>query len=474
VSAAPAWLVVAAATKGNAKPFEGAVSEWLETQPTGQISRAVQTVADSIPTGEFDHNEMIRLQSKLVGLASDGLTGVGWALDRLRSEYLRGEYDQPKYRDAYDTALAKRIRTHGAPNTRVTLPLTKKERKAKKRKAVAPVEPATAAPGYVDVAGILAGDMTPPKPDAGAMRADGALTLYRGKVNGLVGESEAGKTLIATAMVADELRRGGSALWVDVDHNGAPATLGRLIAAGVLVDVLTDASRFRLVVPEDRASVAAAVADAGTWQPTIAVVDSVGEIVPMFGGDSNSSDDFTRVHREVFVPLARAGAAVLAIDHLAKTALGTGYASGTGAKKRAVDGAYYGVKLVESFRPGVGGAAALTILKDRHGGVRATTPGETAAVFRLDSRVDEWSWEFHVGRSDDERAAAGAEADIATVLALDPFPTSRTALQSALRDINGKGWNNERAHAALTQAAARRASTFPIDPARPTTPTSER
>jgi hypothetical protein len=84
-------------------------------------------------------------------------------------------------------------------------------------------------------------------------------------------------------------------------------------------------------------------------------------------------------------------------------------------------------------------------------------------VFRLDSRAGEWSWEFHPGRSDDERAADGLEQDVAAVLALKPLPTSRTALQSALRDATGRGWKNERASAALAEASRRLAMTFPLD-----------
>jgi len=186
----------------------------------------------------------------------------------------------------------------------------------------------------------------------------------------------------------------------------------------------------------------------------------------MFGSDSRSEDDYTRIHREVFTPLAEAGAAVLVLDHVAKTALSTGYATGTGAKKRAMNGAYYAVKVIERFTPGEGGAASLTILKDRPGGVRANTQSETAAVFRLDSRADAWSWEFHPGRSADERIADQLTADVAFVLALDPFPSSRDAVIKAAREATGKGWRNSRADAALKAARNRQGvgpTTLPLN-----------
>ncbi|MFE1644925.1 bifunctional DNA primase/polymerase [Microbacterium sp. P01] len=317
---------------------------------------------------------------------------------------------------------------------------------------------------WVNVSEALGGDMTPPAPDAGGVRADGSRMLYRGTVNGIVGEPEAGKGLTATAMATDELQRGGSIVWVDVDHNGAASILGRLREAGVADDVLGNPERFRLAVPDSRDVLAAAIRSAAATPPTLAVIDSVGEVMSMHGAKSNDDGDYTRVHRAVFTPLADAGAAVLVLDHLAKTALTTGYASGTGAKKRAMDGAYYGINIVEAFRPGVGGAAALKILKDRHGGVRAATEGDTAAVFRLDSRGGAMTWEFWPGKSDERRLDDRARADLEFVLSLDPLPTSRLGVIDAVKAETGKGWAKDRADAALKAAREHLSSSFPIDP----------
>lgn len=56
------------------------------------------------------------------------------------------------------------------------------------------------------------------------------------------------------------------------------------------------------------------------WRPAVAVVDSIGELLPLHGLNSNSADEFTVVHSNVLKPLAKAGTAVLAVDHLAKSA----------------------------------------------------------------------------------------------------------------------------------------------------------
>lgn len=320
---------------------------------------------------------------------------------------------------------------------------------------------------YADVAVLIENGVQRREPDAGGIRADGTRMAYSAAVNGLVGPPESGKTLVAIAQACDELARDGRVLHIDADHNGAEATISLYLAAvNVEHDTLTDRDRFRYVDVRSADHLRRVIAEAGEWEPTLVVIDSVGEIVPLFGGDSNSNDDYRRIHRETLLPLARLGAAVLVLDHVTKEEGRGGYAIGAGAKKAAIDGSYLAVAVMDPFVPGEGGAAALTILKDRHGGLRAASPAgknPTAAVFRLDSRAGSSSWEFHPGRSVEERSDEQAEADVEFVLSLDPFPTSRTKLQAALKASQGKGWRDERANAALTEARRRRdaLTTFP-------------
>lgn len=107
---------------------------------------------------------------------------------------------------------------------------------------------------------------------------------------------------------------------LDIDHNGLAAVMGRLIALEVRQDYLADPRRFRHTEPEGRGELIRVVTDMRLWTPRLAVVDSVGEMVPMFGS-SNDPDDYTTVNRTVLVPLAQTGAAVAAIDHLLASAL---------------------------------------------------------------------------------------------------------------------------------------------------------
>ncbi len=459
---APDWALVDAKLKGDDRAPSATLEQWAARAVPGKASKPLRKVAARIAEHDTDHSTMLEVVAEIVKAGSSGDPGAPALLAETRERYTR---HYPDHARAFDAAAEGSVKHHGLAPRR--LELSKAERKALRRRQRGDDAEPDAAPArslYVDVAAVLAGGLSAPEPTEGSHRADGLPLLYAGAVNGFMGPPESAKTLTAVAMTADTLDRGGSALWVDVDHNGAPATISRLVAAGIDAEVLTDPARFRLLVGESKEDLEAAVRDAVEHPPTIAVFDSVGEIMPLYGASSNDADEYSAVHRAVFAPVAVAGAAVLVLDHVAKTAAGSGYASGSGAKKRAIDGALYELKVTETFRPGVGGAAVLLLRKDRHGGIRAKTPGERAAVFRLDSRAGSWTWDFYAPRDDDELADEKAEADVAFTLALEPFPTSKERLIAAVRDATGKGWRAERAAAALTEARRRRASptTLPL------------
>lgn len=328
---------------------------------------------------------------------------------------------------------------------------------------------------YADAEAVLAriienGGAQTRTPDAGGVRNDGVRLGYRGKTHAIVGAPESGKTLLMVAMACDELRAGGSVLHLDADDNSADDTFALYLSYGIGPEVLGDRARFRYSAVATADGARRFVADAADWRPTMAILDAVAPFLALFGYDPNSNSDYRAWHAEIPQRLSAFGSSVWQIDHTNR-ADGDGfrYAGGAGQKLGAISGAQYGVAVVEPFVPGHGGASALKILKDRPGGVRAASPAgksPTAAVFRLDSRDGACTWEFWRGRDDSDRREEQADADVAYVLSLDPFPTSRTALQAALKASQGKGWSNDRAYAALEAARTRRDSltTFPIDP----------
>lgn len=288
---------------------------------------------------------------------------------------------------------------------------------------------------YVDVAAVLDGYTDAPQTAVGGRRSDGTPLLYAGAVNVLLGAPEAGKTLVAGAMAADELFSGGRVLWIDLDHNGAPALLHRFREFGVDRDTLCDRARFRLAIPEDTDQLLAVVAESAG--ASLAVVDSIGELIPLFGANSNNADDYTNVNRQVLAAIAGKGAGVLGIDHEAKSLDSAAYgAMGTMAKKRAVDGALLRVTNIRPFRPGHGGEARLTVVKDRHGYLRSLTDNErepSIATFLLESRGNALHARFLM-----PVPRVAAPDDVELLLELVPPPKSVRDVKERMRWGTGR------------------------------------
>lgn len=232
---------------------------------------------------------------------------------------------------------------------------------------------------YLDVAAALRGELKPVEPDTGSIRNDGLPLLYSGKVNGLVGDPESGKTLIGLAMIVDTLERGGSAAILDLDHNGIMETLTRLTSFGADRETLADHSRFRLASPESRSEYLALLEDITEWTPSIVLVDSIGELGALFGANLNRDEEYAPLNRLAVQPFATAGSAVIVVDHMAKNEQSRSFgAGGTIRKKAAINGAYYEVSLSgrEGFTRSRGGRAYLKLKKDRPGGIKDQSPAE--------------------------------------------------------------------------------------------------
>ncbi|MFJ2355113.1 hypothetical protein [Frigoribacterium sp. NPDC087798] len=197
------------------------------------------------------------------------------------------------------------------------------------------------------------------------------------------------------------------------------------------------------------------------------VVDSMGELLPIFGASSDSSDEYTKVHRAVLTAAARAGAAVLTIDHLAKGSESRAFGgTGTIAKKRAVDGALYRVEASQAFAPGKGGAASVRLLKDRHGSVRggldASSNGvrePTVTTFVIDAPTSDWRFDAPGPvLTEAQLEDAKARVDAARLDLLNPPPTSQRDVQTRMK------WGGSRALVALNEWKSQRSGSAPVAP----------
>lgn len=304
---------------------------------------------------------------------------------------------------------------------------------------------------YVDVAALLNGGLPePPKPVL-LRREDGRYVFYGGQVNYVFGDPESGKTLIAGAACSEALLAHRRVLFIDMDHNGPESTVCRFIDFGVAEETLANRDYFRYVEPEDNQHLLEVVADAIEWRPAVAVVDSVGELLPALKLSSNSPDDFTTAHSRVLKKLAMAGACVLAIDHLPKNSENRANGpTGTTAKRRAIGGVSIRVTINEQFAPGQKGSCFLSLNKDRHGGLRRwcnpDTKEPTIGLFELDSTTGDLLWNLRPPVLGDSAKVNGvSEDDVEALSELDPPPAS-------VRDVKDRlKWGSTRATRVLNE-----------------------
>lgn len=262
--------------------------------------------------------------------------------------------------------------------------------------------------GLADLTWVLSGVAPTSPPPVYARRTDGTALFYRGRVNGVFGDPESGKTWLAQIAGVEALNNGGTFTMVDVDHNGQDHTAARLMLLGAHPTAIADPTRFRYYEPEDAEQLRAAVIDITSLIPDVVILDSLGEILPMLGVKSVDNDEITAALRTICMPPAKAGSCVIAVDHLPKSAeaRSTGYAIGGTAKKRAVDGAYLRAEARTQPTPGGIGRITLRIEKDRTGELRKSSGGGYAGTFTLDSTVPgvtTWS----IGREDSPITADG-------------------------------------------------------------------
>ncbi|MDZ8202086.1 bifunctional DNA primase/polymerase [Microbacterium sp. SSW1-59] len=442
---APAWGVVQRQEHGYSSTVS--LDAWLAEERSPEPSAKARRLAAAMPLEGVSNPDLLALLTPLVDALMMGY-GRRLTYDIARERYTR---NYPDAGEAFDKAWTRAIaRVEADWDAVMQAPPTEYVSRARDEHDSDDL--------YVDVAAVLRGARRRAKATIGT-RTDGQGLFYRGKVNTLMGDPESGKTLIAACIAADVLAAGGRVLWLDLDHNGGPDMVALLQGFGVHTSVLMDRARFRLAseVLDGQEDVLRAVADAAEWGPDYVVIDSVGELLPLFGASSDSADDFTSVNRKVAARLATQGACVVTIDHLAKGHDSRAYgASGTMAKKRAANGAYYEVVNVITFTPSGGGRADLRIVKDRPGNVRDNSPRDgkrpRAASFGLNRDAqDQPQWRFFAPQDAPVKPPTRSlevqmvESDVDKLRALDPAPTSKRDVMARMK------WGGPRALEALRQ-----------------------
>lgn len=226
-----------------------------------------------------------------------------------------------------------------------------------------------------DLGPVLTGEQAEEPPTILA-RTDGQPLWYRGKVNGLIGESESGKTWVALEAVRQLLTRRRHVLYLDFE-DAAPGIVSRLRALG-LDDALIRA-HLVYVDPSETLTIDAKLDLTETLQARefdLIVVDGFNAAMTLLGLDLMSNTDATKFSQQLLKPLAKTGAAVAYIDHIPKNGKDeTSGGIGAQAKRAMTTGCALRVKVVEPFGKGMTGELIMTVDKDRAGHVRGASGG---------------------------------------------------------------------------------------------------
>lgn len=214
---------------------------------------------------------------------------------------------------------------------------------------------------------------------------NGTPILYEGKVNALYGESESGKSWVALHAAEGLLRSDQTARVLWIDYEDTPRSFARRCRALSFdpellgrIDYLNPrhpvSNRKTPGQSSEHYQYLRDLVEVNRYR--LAVVDTMTGALSVEGLDPNVGTDIETAYRWLFRPIADGGAAVLVLDHVAKSGEGRGkYAIGSERKVSAIDGAAYTVEVTTPWSRAavepIRGAANVRIAKDRPGYVRA-------------------------------------------------------------------------------------------------------
>lgn len=370
-------------------------------QPCSRMNRAIEQALRDLRSGSA-HCAARDGALRVIRLADEGHTGLAGALTQIRQTFI-GEATSPRrdHDGRYRRGIAEADRewsdlvssgtnlvTANPTGTLTcdcagqltglitgTMPVTDG---TSALVAMAAVQPAPAPDQQQDkdrtswwprsLTALLAGEDDEPPPDI-LRRSDGAALFYRGKVNGIIGESESGKTWLAVLAVVQILALGGTATYLDFEDT-ARGIISRLHAAGA-----HDLTRFNYIGPEETLHAAASDdlrESLDATHPDLIVLDGFNAAMTLLGLDLGDNGDATKFSQILLRPLSATGSAVVYVDHVPKNKDNRGKGGiGAQAKRAMTTGCAIAVDVLTPFGRGMTGKLGLTVDKDRPGHVRA-------------------------------------------------------------------------------------------------------
>jgi AAA domain len=230
------------------------------------------------------------------------------------------------------------------------------------------VDPAARHPDWqpVDLGVLLRGEQLDPAPTI-LRRTDAEALLYPGRVHLVYGEPESAKGWLVLAACMEQMELGQSVVYIDFEDSAGTA-IARLQSLGASHEQI--GNLFTYIRPDTPAT-AEVVASIPGIGAALVVIDGVTEAMTMHGLELKDNADVAKFVELLPRPLAKMGAAVVLVDHVAKDANGRGrFAIGAQHKLAGIDGAAYSLEVVKPFGRGLSGISRLTVTKDRPGFVR--------------------------------------------------------------------------------------------------------
>jgi hypothetical protein len=287
----------------------------------------------------------------------------------------------------------------------------------------------------IDLDPVLRGDVTENPPEFLTFTY-GQPLFYAGKVNGIIGESESGKTWLALEAVTQALAGGKRVLYMDFEDT-APGIISRLRSLGV-----TDFTNLAYMSPDEGFGTRAKLDLSETLHtigPDLAILDGFNAAMNVLGLDINSNNDATTFAQLLLKPVAATGVCLVYVDHVPKSKDARGKGGiGAQAKRAMTTGCTLAVTVLDPFGRGNVGRLAVSVDKDRAGHVRGyCSDARNIGTVVLTSNKDNGNIAVDFDPFDAKaakRATAGNHRDaVLRVLGESAVPMSQNAVCTLLR-----------------------------------------
>jgi hypothetical protein len=377
---------------------DGEAGAWLTAHGDGQPCQLMQAATQrgkaDLGTPGSRHESATRAVARVCHLIAEGHTGGMSAAVELAGAFAAATAAEPERAGEFGRLLTGAVRM-AAVSTRATLdpcdlgafspmkpvqfdraPAVPHHGPESTPADVAIVdEPIRSSWSPVDLTAILEGRNTERAPDV-LRREDGNALFYLGRVNGLLGPSESGKSWVALEACKQVLADGDHVVFLDFEDT-AQGTVARLKAMGVDLDAIR--ARFHYIGP-DEAPTSQPMSDLmntlDLYRPRLVILDGFNAAMSLSGLDLMSNTDATRFYQGLLKPITAEDRAVVYVDHTPKSKEDESQGGiGAQAKRAMTSGCAIRVDKRKDFGPGVTGYLKLIVDKDRAGLVREIAAG---------------------------------------------------------------------------------------------------